>query len=437
MASFKENIQESFLGLSEAVQETWADFAQFLREAWPLLLGLLFILMGIWWYADPPPPRHVSLATGSAGGSYEALGKKYVQFFAKKGVTLELVSTNGAQENLDRLIDRHDPVQAAFVQAGVAHPKTIKGIQTLGAISYDPIWFFYRGPEVKQSDFEVVNGRSKFFAQKTISVGVEGSGTHAQAMRILNVSGLDRDLKFVYLPGKQAVKAVQAGEIDGAFIVDEFEAPNVQALLNDPNIHLVTFKRAAAFAKLIPYMHILDVPEGSFSLQRNYPSTDTTMLATTTNLLIDDRMHPAIQFLFLEAAREINGKGSFFAKRGDFPSFQDSLLPESPVAVHYEKNKYPLLATYFPFWLAELINRLVFIFLPFCAIAYPLLQSLPSFRTRRMYSKISRLYGILKTYEQDLLMNFSPERREEYLKKLDLLEYETLKLKVSQRLSGE
>lgn len=437
MASVKENIRETFLGLSEAAQEGWNDFTQFLQEAWPLLLLLLCILMGIWWYADPPPPRHVSLATGSAGGSYETLGKQYAEFFAKKGVTLELVATNGAQENLNRLIDRNDRVQAAFVQAGVAHPKEVKGIQTLGAISFDPIWFFYRGPEVKQSDFEVVNGRSKFFAQKTISVGIEGSGTHAQAMRVLNVAGLDRDLKFVYLPGEKAVKALQRGEIDGTFVVDAFEAPNVQTLLNDPNIHLVTFKRATAFAKLIPYMHILDVPEGSFSLQRNFPNSDTKLLATTTNLLIDDRMHPAIQFLFLEAASAINGRGSFFAKRGEFPSFKDSLLPESPVAIHYEKSQYPLLATYLPFWLAELIDRLVFILLPFCAIAYPILQALPGYRTRRMHNKIGRLYGSLKSIEQELLDNFNPEKRDEYLKKLDALEYQALKIKLSKSLSSD
>ena len=117
MGSFKENTSETFLGLKETITEKWSDFIQFLEEAWPLLILLLAILMGIWWYADPPPPRHVQMATGSAGGSYEELGKKYAEYFAIKGVTLELVPTKGAQENLIRLSDRNDPVQAAFVQA--------------------------------------------------------------------------------------------------------------------------------------------------------------------------------------------------------------------------------------------------------------------------------------------------------------------------------
>lgn len=438
MASFKEKFSETILGLTETTQEIWSDFIQFLQEAWPVLVFLLCVLMGIWWYADPPPPRHVIMATGSAGGSYEALGKQYAEFFAKKGVTLELKPTNGAQENLRRLSDRNDPVQAAFVQAGVAHPQTVTGIQTLGAIAYDPIWFFYRGPELKVSDFEVQQGKSKFFAGRKVSAGIEGSGTYAQAMNLLKATGLDKGgLQLLNLSGEQAVRALQKGDIDAAFIVDAYEAPNVQALLSDPRMHLATFRRADAIAKMIPYFQILKVPEGAFSLVRDFPSEDYKLVATTTNLLIDDRMHPAIQFLFLEAAREINGRESFFSKRGEFPSFKDSQLPESPVAVHYEKNRYPLISAYFPFWLAEFINRLVFILLPFLVLAYPALQALPSFRTKRMFNKINRLYGELKMFEQELLSNFDQEKRDEYIKRLDVLEYQALNIEVSRSLAGD
>ena len=438
MGSFKQNIHETFLGLSETVQEGCSDFIQFIKETWVLLVFLLALVMGIWWYADPPPPRHVVMTTGSIGGSYEVLGKKYAEFFAKKGVVLELVSTMGAQENLSRLSDRNDSVQAAFVQAGVAPPKSVSGIQSLGAIDYEPIWFFYNGPEIKRSDFQVVHNHAKFFNNRKISVGVEGSGTHDQAMQLVKATGLDRtSLQFVYLPADKAVQALKNSEIDGAFIVDGYESANVQALLADSRMNLVTFRRAEAFTKILPYLQILRVPEGAFNLQRNFPSEDINLVATTTNLLIDDRMHPAIQFLFLEAAREINGKESFFAKREEFPSFKDSLLPESPVAMHYEKNRYPLLVNYFPFWLAELINRLLFVLLPFFVLAYPALHALPSFRTRRMYNKINRLYGELKTFEQDLLLNFNELKRDEYLKKLDLLEYQALNIQVSKRLAGD
>lgn len=437
MGSIKQDIKESALGFVEATQEKWGDFVQFLKEAWPILVALLILLLGIWLYVDPPPPRHVLMATGTEGGSYELMAKKYVDFFEKKGIKLELVKTKGAQENLKRLADRKDPLQAAFVQAGTFNPDGVSGIASLGAVDYEPIWFFYRGPEIKASSFREANGQMKYFLRGRISVGAVGSGTHTQAMRILEASGLEKEAHFLNLPNHEAVSALKKGEIDGVFLVDGYQSKNVQALLMEPEIHLTGFERAQAYTHLLPYLHILKVPIGGFSLPRDIPRSELQLLSTTTNLLIDDRMHPAIQFLFLQAAHEINGKANFFAKRGEFPFFGDSHYPESVVAVHYEKNGSPWLMTFFPFWLAELINRLVFVFLPFCAIAYPALVSLPGYRDRRMRRRINKLYGFLKTYERELTENFSPNLKNEYLKKLDLLEYEALKLEVPKSMAGD
>ena len=440
MASFKQNVHETFLGLFESAQERWSDFVQFLKEAWPILILLLLLIVGIGIYADPPPPRHVMMATGTAGSASDILGKRYAEFFAKKGITLELVPTKGAQENIDRLSDRNDPLQVAFVQAGVVSTKGTTGIQSLGVIAYDPIWFFYRGPELNSKELQGLDRELKYFLTKKISIGIEGSGTHAQAIKLLKLSGYEPGPGFVNLTGHDAIKAIQSGEIDGVFMVDTHYSPNVQALLKDPNLQIGIFRRAEAYAKLAPYLQVLNVPEGAFDLKRNFPKTDIKMLATTTNLLIDDRMHPAIQFLFLQAASEINGKATFFAERGEFPSFKNTMFPESPVAIHYENNNYPFLVSllsYLPFWLAELINHIVFIVLPFLIISYPLLQALPGFRTRRMQNKINRLYADLKSFEQELLANFDLSKLDEYLKRLDVLEYQALTIQVSKRLASE
>jgi hypothetical protein len=256
-------------------------------------------------------------------------------------------------------------------------------------------------------------------------------------MHILKVSGLDKGAQFVHLPGAQAVQALQKGEIDGAFIADGIESKNIQTLLKDPSLHLVSVKRASAYAHALPFLHVVTVPEGGFDLIRNFPNKDINLLATTTQLLIDDRMHPAIQFLFLEAAKEINGKASFFAERGEFPSFKNSSFPESPVAIHFEEKGAPLLMEYLPFWLAELVNRLFVVLLPFCAFAYPLLLALPSYRKRRVQVRIHRMYGALKKFEVELIASYDPAKRDEYLAKIDLMEYEALKLEVSKSMTSD
>jgi hypothetical protein len=437
MGSIKQDIKETYLGISETAQEKWNDFTQFLAEAWPILVALLLVLTAIWLYADPPPPRHVIMATGQPGGSYDALGKKYAAFFAKKGITLELRATKGAEENIEFLADRTNPIQAAFVQAGAFNPRDVSGIQSLGTISYDPIWLFYRGVEVKQGNFQEIKSRARYFLDSKMSVGEQGSGTYAQAMQILKANGFDVGSHFLYFSGEKSVAALQAKEIDAAFIVDSFESPNVQALLTDPTLNLSAFDRAEAYTRLLPYIQILNVPISGFSLIRNFPDRNIKLMATTTNLLIDDRMHPALQFLFLEAAREINGEATFFSEQGEFPSFKNTGVPESTVALHYQKNGSPLLMTYLPFWLAELINRLVFVLLPFFAISYPILLTLPGYRNKRMMRKINKLYGTLKSYEQELTDNFNLINKDGYLQKLDLLEYEALQLRVSKSMASD
>ena len=54
-----------------------------------------------------------------------------------------------------------------------------------------------------------------------------------------------------------------------------------------------------------------------------------------------------------------------------------------------------------------------------------------------MKNKINRLYADLKTFEQNLMSEFDTQQRDQYLKKLDLLEYQALKISVSKSLSSE
>jgi hypothetical protein len=54
-----------------------------------------------------------------------------------------------------------------------------------------------------------------------------------------------------------------------------------------------------------------------------------------------------------------------------------------------------------------------------------------------MQNKINRIYSDLKSFEQELLINFDLGKLNEYLKRLDLLEYRALNIKVSRRLAGE
>jgi TRAP-type uncharacterized transport system substrate-binding protein len=438
MSSVKEDIKDTLLGAYEAVLEKWASFIEFIRETWPMLLLLLAGLVLVWWLADPPPPKRVLMATAGEGGSYQMLGKKYVEYFASKGVSLELVTSAGSQENIARLSDRKDPVQAAFVQAGIYNPSGIAGIVSLGSVAYEPIWFFYRGPELKDSDYRYQGQRLKKLLAAKVSIGEIGSGTHSQATNILKAAGFESRLsELLTLPTSDAIKAIMRDEIDGLFIVDQYESPNIQALLNDPKLNLIRFNRAEAYTRILPYLETVTVPIAGFSLARDFPSEPLELLATTTRLLVDDRMHPALQYLFLEAAEAVNGKQSFFAKRGEFPSFNHSGFPESDVAIRFEKRGVPPLMNFLPFWLAEFINRMFFLLVPFLAFAYPIITSLPSYRNRRVQVRIKKMYGALWTFEQELAVQFDANECEAYIAKINQMEAEALTLKIPKSVASD
>ena len=54
-----------------------------------------------------------------------------------------------------------------------------------------------------------------------------------------------------------------------------------------------------------------------------------------------------------------------------------------------------------------------------------------------MRRRIDRIYVSLKMFEFELIENFQLEARDDYLQKLDLLEYETLKLQIPKSMSSE
>jgi TRAP-type uncharacterized transport system substrate-binding protein len=438
MSSVKEDVKDTWLGFCEAAQDRWGNFVQFLRETWPLLLLLFAGLMLVWWLADPPPPKRILMATGAEGGSYQMLAKKYVDYFAKRGVTLELVPSLGAQENIARLSDRKDPVQAAFVQAGIHNPTGIAGILSLGSVAYEPMWFFYRGPVLDASDFHFQNDRFKKLLSMKTSIGDVGSGTHSQAVNILKAAGLEQRIpQLLTLPSADGVNALLLGEIDVIFLVDQLESPNIQKLLSDPKLNLIGFNRAEAYTRILPYLEILTVPAASFSLVRDFPPQTIQLLSTTTQLLVDDRMHPALQYLFLEAATAINGKQSFFAKRREFPMFNHSAFPESIVATRFEKSGLPPVMNYLPFWVAEFVHRMFILIVPFLAFAYPIVSSMPNYRYKRVQARINKMYGALWTFEQDLAARFDPSQCDAYISKINQMEADALSMKVPKKMASD
>ena len=434
MGGFKEDLSEHISALYQTVADEVGSWLNLLREIWPLIALLLAGLLTLLWFAKPAPPTKVMMATGT-GGSYRVLGEKYQAYFKSKGIHLQLVETHGSLENLQHLVDRKDPIQAAFVQGGtMLADEGATGVLSLGSVDYEPVWIFYRA-KVFDEKQKIVD---RDIIKLKMGVGPMGSGTHLQAMNILKLNGLPIDSpNLKSMSNIDGVHALERGDLDALILVDGYDSPSIQRLILNPNIRLANFKRADAYTRLMTYFEELTVPMGGFDLEKNIPAQPIDLISTTTNLLIDDRLHPAIQLLFLEAAKDINGVKTYFAKAGEFPTYRNNEVPLSDEARYFYQKGTPALMKYLPFWMAEFIERMFLLLVPFAAFAYPIIKSIPNYRVNLARKQINSIYKELEKFEQATIEHFDPNKRQEYIEVLNEMERRVVESKAAKLVTAD
>ncbi len=369
------------------------------RLLWYAVLASVVVgtLVAIWILGPrlAGPPRTITLATGLEGGAYAALGPRYQKILARSGVTVSLLPTGGDVDNLARLRDRRSGVSAAFVQAGIPTAEESPGLASLGTLMFSPMWVFSR---VEHSDVGLGS-----LVGKRISIGPEGSGTRFQALRLLALNGVDPkslDLRG-YTPA-EAEKALDRGDVDAVIIVAGWESPVIRRLMADPRWWLVNFPRADAYVALRPYLTKLALPMGVGDLAKNLPRTDISLLSTKVSLLIREDLHPALQYLLLDAASEIHGGPALFQHPGQFPAGEPMEVPLSSDAQHFYKSGLPFLYRYLPFWFAVLVERLLILLIPIVGLLLPMVRVVPEIYLGAMHRRILVLYRELKRVEREL-----------------------------------
>ena len=137
----------------------------------------------------------------------------------------------------------------------------------------------------------------------------------------------------------------------------------------------MSFPLADAYIKQLPFLQKLVIPRGSRSIAKVEPPQDITILASTTNLLVEKNTHPAIQWAFLLAARENNRDAdAFFSSPNLFPKDIDRSFELSPVARHFFENGVPSIFSYMPIWIASLIDSIWIYILACFALIFPALR---------------------------------------------------------------
>jgi hypothetical protein len=259
---------------------------------------------------------------------------------------------------------------------------------------YEPFWFFTRVP--LGAHFEGLHG-------KQVSIGPEGSGTNALCTQVLALNGIDEHFaQLIALSPTEAAGGLLSGKIDAAALVASWDSEVVRQLLSSSDVDVVGFPRADAWVALYPFLTKLRLPAGVGNLAANRPTTDIDLISPKASLIVRRDLHPAIQYLLLEAAEEIHSAPNIFQAAGQFPAAQRGDLPLSQVARQYYKSGAPFLQRYLPFWLAILASRILLLLIPVLGLAYPALRLAPTLYAWNVQRRILGLYRELDEVEAEL-----------------------------------
>lgn len=392
-------------GIAAADDRAEAETAKkFLRWAVPLaLLTVLTLWLCIRWLA-PPPPKKLLMTTGSEMGAYHQVAKRYQASLAKSGIALELRTSAGSAENLKRLQEPDSGISVGLLQGGISDEKASPDLLSVGRVFYEPLWIFYRGAGTLD--------RLTQLKGKRVAIGAEGSGTQVLAKALFaasKISAADTDLRP--LDARSAAAALRAGSIDAAMIVLAPEAPLIQELLRDAGIRLMSLAQAEAMTRIMPYLAKVVLPQGVIDLDRNIPAEDIALVAPVAALVARADVHPALVFLLAQAASETHGQPALFQKAAEFPAAADPEYPISEDAQRYYKSGPPFLQRYLPFWLANLLERLLIFGLPIATVLLPVIQVGPKVYQWRTRQRLLYWYNRLKRLESSILSNASPDLR--------------------------
>lgn len=387
----------------------------------PSALLVLAVFYAAYRLVDPAPARRIVISTSSPGSGYERFARLYQARLGRDGVELEIRESGGSLENLERLRDDASGVQAAFTTTGAALPGDAEKLASLGGLFYSPIFVFYRAPRTLERFSQLRGAR--------ISIGLPGTFVRGYAHRILEEAGaLGGRTALLDLDNDAALAALAEGRIDAAIFPAPLDAPVVQRALATRGVRMMSTAQAEAISKRLPELTNVVLPRGLINLERDEPRENVQLLATANSLLVRKDLHPALQYLLLEAMREAHSPPGPFSRQGDFPAAMPQDLPLSQQAERFYRSGRPWLYQYTNFWLAVLLDRLALIIIPVLLALIPILRYAPSLYTWLHRRRLWRLHREIA--ELDFRVSDAPQMKDAHRARLAELESQVRLLRV-------
>jgi uncharacterized protein len=362
-----------------------------------IALGAGLFLYGLVQFLLSMPPTKIVWLAGRKGGAYYRGAEAYQELARERGFDIQIVETAGAVQALQLLEEGKGDV--AFVQGGIAAKADPEKVSALASVAYEPLWIFYRKELAGAAPLDALDQ----LEGKRVAIGEANSGTNELAKLLLEDTGLDAsNTALLELPSGDAAAALQSGEIDAALFVSNDASPTVRALLQDPDLDLMSLRYASALVRRHRFLSIVALPRGTYHIDPDVPARNVELLSTRANLMVHADLHSDLIRLLSLAAVQVHGPGDLFAQPDEFPNTTYTDLPVNREAKAYLeriKSGDSTLDRYFPFWIAALVDRYMLFVVPLLLIVLPLLGRSPLVYQWYMRSKVTRWYKVVHKIE--------------------------------------
>jgi hypothetical protein len=180
-------------------------------------------------------------------------------------------------------------------------------------------------------------------------------------------------------------------------------SPLVQGLLRDPSVRLMNLAQADTITRLFPYLHKVILTQGVVDLEKNIPSTDVNLVASTDVVVVRSDLHPELKLLLARTLQEVHGSAGIFQRAGEFPTQIDPEFPMAEEVLDFYRNGPSFLQRYLPFWMINYAKRVAAILVAAVAIVIPLFTYGPKLYDWLLQSQLRRLYRRLRVVEDKML----------------------------------
>jgi hypothetical protein len=184
----------------------------------------------------------------------------------------------------------------------------------------------------------------------------------------------------------------------------------------------MNFSHAEALSRRFPYLAAVNLPRGVIDIATDIPSREVTLVATTAYLVARRDFHPALATVLLDAVNRVHRGSGAFHRTGEFPAGREGDFPLSEDAQQYFKSGPPFLQRYLPFWVANLLQRLLILLVPLIAVVIPVMRLFPGVYNWRVRARVFRWYRELRDVEAEASRGPGKEAVRDLLARLDAIE---------------